>query len=321
MKEILLIAPLAGYKYRPDKLDHFFLEYLVKNSKYKIHLSEADDNNISKILENKNDMIVIAFTLTPNLKKYSNTKIYWIYDFCCTCFDGCDGRGISGKKICGFKEQEDYIKNNNFDYVWYKYFTYITKKLSIQNPNKYFKFPHMMFDPEKHKDYNLEKKYDILFYGATYPKSYPFRNRLYHFLVNNSKKFRVHFLPYSKRKPKKMTTGVELNKLISQSWLTVSTCLTVNILVAKYFEIGLCGSVICGDYPQIEDETFLKKNMIYINKHMSDDQMLKIITDALNNKELLKEYSKNTKEYLSKNYMMKNGVDRFDNLISKIDQK
>lgn len=54
---------------------------------------------------------------------------------------------------------------------------------------------------------------------------------------------------------------------------------------------------------------------------MSDDQMLKIITDALNNKELLKEYSKNTKEYLSKNYMMKNGVDRFDNLISKIDQK
>ena len=50
MKEILLIAPLAGYKYRPDKLDHFFLEYLVKNSKYKIHLSEADDNNISKIL-------------------------------------------------------------------------------------------------------------------------------------------------------------------------------------------------------------------------------------------------------------------------------
>ena len=176
----------------------------------------------------------------------------------------------------------------------------------------------MIFDKNIHKDYNLEKKYDILFYGATYPNAYPFRNRLYRLLYQNQDKFNIKFLPYTKKHSHKMTIGVDLYKLINQSWLTCACCLVSSILVAKYYEIGLCGSVVLGDYPEYESEQYLKQNMIYINRHMSDEDILNSITEALNNKKMLSQYSNNTKQYFSKNYMYENGLQKFEELISLI---
>ena len=102
--------------------------------------------------------------------------------------------------------QFNYINEHKFDYVWYKYETPITKRLASLY-NNYYKFSHMIFDKNTHKDYNLEKKYDILFYGATYRESYPFRNRIYYILQQNKDKFNILFLPYTKRHPEKMITG------------------------------------------------------------------------------------------------------------------
>lgn len=170
----------------------------------------------------------------------------------------------------------------------------------------------MIFDPNIHKDYELEKKYDILFYGATHQSVYPFRNRLYYILSKNSDKFNVLFLPYSKKNPEKMTTWIDLYKLISSSWLTISCCLVSEILVAKYFEIGLCGSVICGDYPSQEDELFIKNNMILLDRNMSDSEIISTIQNALSNKNKLKIYSENLKKYISEKYMYKNGLELFE---------
>lgn len=115
-----------------------------------------------------------------------------------------------------------------------------------------------------------------------------------------------------------MITGIELNKLISQSWMTCACCLVSNILVAKYFEIGLCGSVVLGDYPKYESEQYLKDNMIYVDLSMSDDEIVDIIIKALDDKKKLLEYSSNTKEYIGKNYMYSNGVERFDNFFNNL---
>lgn len=314
-KEILILAHFDGLKTRPDKLDYNFFEYLSKNSNYKIHMCLPNDENIKNILKNEN-VIIIVFTCMPDyLKSYSNKKIYWIYDFWCNCCYKCNGTS----KKCKFKPQRDYIIDNNFDYIWYKYETYITIELKNAFPNKLYKFPHMIFNPEIHKDNNLDKKYDILFYGATYPDIYPFRNRLYYLLKSNENKFNILFLPYTKKNAHKMITGKELNEKINQSWLTIACCLIQNILVAKYFEIGLCGSVVCGDYPELEDETFIKNNMIYIDIKMSDEEIITKITNALNNKEKLIEYSYNTKKYLSENYMYKNGLELFEKYIRIIE--
>lgn len=311
---LIIIANFEGLINRPDKLDYYFFEYLKKNSIYNIILCENNVNEIKKnIIE---DSILIIFSCNPELSEYQKyKKIFYIYDINCTCRYGCDGT----TKNCKFFNQEMYIKQNNFNYVWYKYETPITTRLE-KIGIKCYKFPHMIFDPNIHKDYNLEKKYDILFYGATYPDVYPFRNRLYYILQKNKEKFNILFLPYTKKNQKKMITGIELYKLISQSWMTCACCSINNVLVAKYFEIGLCGSVVLGDYPEYETEQYLKENMIYIDKTKTDDEIVNIIEQNLKNKKKLLEYSSNTKEYIGRNYMYSNGVDRFDNFFSNIFQ-
>ena len=313
--EALVLLNLKGLRDRPDKLDYHFFKYLGENSRHKIHLCEIDDEQaVQNILKNPS-VIIIVFTCFPNyLHKYSNIKIYWIYDFSCSCNYGCDGTS----KLCKFNPQEEYINETKFDYIWYKYESHITKRLKNKSPELFKKFPHMIFDPNIHKDYNLEKQYDILFYGGTYPEVYPFRNRMYYILKQNEDKFNVLFLPYTKKHPEKMITGVELNKKIGQSRLVCSCCLIQEVLVAKYYEIGLCGSVVLGDYPSLEDELYIKNNMIYINRHMSDSEIVLAIQTALDNKQLLDKYSNNTKEYLSANYMYKNGVEHFEKLIENI---
>jgi hypothetical protein len=128
-------------------------------------------------------------------------------------------------------------------------------------------------------------------------------------------KFNVLFLPYTKKHPHKMTTWIDLYKLISSSWLTMSCCLVSEILVAKYFEIGLCGSVICGDYPSQEDELFIKNNMILLDKNMTDSEIIGVIQNALSDKNKLKMYSENLKKYISEKYMYKNGLELFESYI------
>jgi hypothetical protein len=310
---IVIIANFVGLKNRPDKLDYYFFEHLKINSKYKITLCENDIDEIKKNINEQS--ILIIFSCYPELTKYSNKKIYYVYDICCTCKYGCDGT----IQNCKFNEQKKYIDNNNFDHIWYKYETPITIKL--YDEYKCFKFPHMIFNPDIHKDYNLEKKYDILFFGATYQNYYPLRNKLYYILLKNNDKFNVKFIPYTKKHPEKMITGIELSKLISQSWLTCACCAINSSLVAKYYEIGLCGSVVLGDYPKYETEQYLRENIIYVDLSMSDDEILNVIIMALNDKKKLEKYSINTKKYISENYMYKNGVERFDDFFDNLSNK
>ena len=311
MLRVVIIANFNCLKSRPDKLDFLFFKHVKENSSLKIILCENNLQDIKNTIIK--DDILIVFTCYPNLEMYNNKKIYYIYDLNCICKYGC----VSDNPRCVFQKQLNYIHKQKFDAVWYKYYTHITQHLT-QNYQNYHLFPHMIFDEQLHKDYNLEKKYDILFYGATYKDCYPFRNRLYHLLKKNSHQFNIIFLPYTKRNPEKMITGKDLYRMISQSWLTCSCCAISNCLVAKYFEIGLCGSVVLGDYPDIELETTLKKNMIFLDRNLNDEDIINKIQEALSNKEQLKKYSENTKKYISNNYMNKNGVKIFEELIQKI---
>lgn len=311
-QDIIIISEHHALKTRPDKLDHKFFMFLKNNSKYNIILCEPVNEEIDNYINH--NTLLITFTCCPNLTKYNNKKIYWLYDLGCTCGYGCEGI----TKKCQFNTQYKYMKDQNFDKVWYKYQTHITNRLSKEEPNKYYKFPHTLFDTDIHKDYQLGKKYDILFYGAIYPESYPFRNRLYHLLNKNKNKFNVLFLPYTKKHPEKMTTWVELYKLISQSWLTISCCSVHEVLVAKYFEIALCGSVVCGDYPSKEDEIYIKDNMVLLSRKMSDEEIINSIENALKCKDKLIEYSKRTKNYISTKYMYQNGLEIFESFVENI---
>jgi hypothetical protein len=306
---IIIICELNHLKIRPDKLLYYFFNYLKNNSKYFIILVEPIKKKIDKII-NKNS-ILIVFSNNFDSSNYKNYKIYWIEDLYCICNYGCNGTSNE----CNFYKNHVSIFNQKYNKIWYKYLTPITKKLSLEKPNYFLKFPHMMFNPDIHKDYELEKKYDILFFGATYKESYPFRNRLYYILKDNIDKFKILFLPYSKKNYKNMITWIDLYKLISSSWLTITCSSISEILVSKYFEIGLCGSVICGDYPSEENEIYIKQNMILLDRDMSDSDIINKISDALSDKSKLKNYSENLKKYISKKYMYKNGIKLFESYI------
>ena len=311
--KIIILGNWEGLKNRPDKLDYNFFYFLKKNTKYNIILCETLETEVKKII-NINDILIIFGVWPEFIKNFKNKKIFYMYDVLCTCKYGCKGDTSN----CGFKNQLNFIKDQNINHVWYKYENLLTKNLK-NNQNNCYKFPHMIFDNNIHKHYKFEKKYDILFYGNTIKESYPFRHRLLNLLKKNNHRFNILFLPYNKRRePEKIISGIDLYKLISQSWLTCACSAISNCLVAKYFEIGLCGSVVLGDYPEYENEICLKKNMIYINRDMSDEDILNYITKALNNKKMLLEYSNNTKKYISENYMYKNGLQRFEELISII---
>ena len=58
--------------------------------------------------------------------------------------------------------------------------------------------------------------------------------------------------------------------------------------------------------------------MILLDRHLSDEDIINKIQEALSNKEQLKEYSENTKEYISSNYMYENGLQKFEELIQSI---
>jgi hypothetical protein len=306
---IIIICGYNSLKERPDKLDYYFFNYLKNNSKYDIKFIEPIKEKLDEII--KENSILILFTCHFDVSDYKNYKIYWIYDMNCTCKYGCDGTS----KYCKFYRQYNNISDKNYYKIWFKYLTPITKRLVNEKPNDYLKFPHMIFDPNIHKDYQLEKKYDILFYGAPYPDIYPFRNRLYYILKYKQDKFNVLFLPYTKKYSEKMIIWIELYKLINSSWLTITCCAISEVLVAKYFEIGLCGSVICGDYPSQEDELFIKNNMILLDRNMTDSEIICTIQNALLNKDKLKIYSENLKKYISEKYMYKNGLELFESYI------
>jgi len=210
----------------------------------------------------------------------------------------------------------EYIKTGQFDYVWYKYETPITLRLSAESPGRYFKFSNMVpHNTAISPAYNENKKYDILFYGGIYPTPYPFRNRLYKLLRKNQHQFNILFLPYTKKRAHTMTTGDQLYELIDQSYLTISTQSTTLALVAKYIEIGLYGSVACGDYPECEPDLIMKQNMVHITRHFTDDQILTSIRNALSNKKTLEQYSNNTKTHLAGAYTYSAGLARFDSLV------
>jgi hypothetical protein len=312
INNIIIVANHTSLKIRIDKLAYFFYEYIKQNSKYNVLLYEPDDEKNISFYKNKKDTVLIVFTCTPSyIKNYTNIKIYYIEDVCCTCPLHCNGTNSQ----CKFQNQKKYIINNNFNYVWYKYHTPITIELNKTLNNLCYYFPHMLFDPNIHKNYNLEKKYDILLFGKTISKIYPFRNRLYHLLNKNANKFNIKIIGYNK---KNIISGIGLYKLISQSWLCVATSSINNLALSKYFEIGLCGSVVIGDCPYFDETNIIENNMVNIDMHMTDEQIINTIEISLLNKEQLHTYSNNIMKHMNDNYMMKNGLNKFEDLISII---
>lgn len=304
---ILIIGNIegeGGLKNRMDKNIYNFMNYLKNNSKYNIILfdSSEKDNLIQK--NDKNNIIfVLPGCKLPFINLLEGIKIYNMMDVTCRCCYKC----IGDNDNCRSKELVNYLKNNHYEHLFYTYHTYIFKYQYNFMEKQYF-FPHFI-DNNVFKDYQLEKKYDILFFGNDWIKFYPLRNKLKKLLSKT--KFNYYIVDYSNPK-----IGEDLAKLINQSWITFCTKSINNLLFSKYIETGLCKSVICGDFPDLEDRIF-GDNMIYIDNN-SDRQIINILEKYLSDKNNLIEMSNKVYDICLEKYTYQQGLITFTKYIDSI---
>jgi len=163
-----------------------------------------------------------------------------------------------------------------FDFM-YKYYSEQIKKFFILSHH----IPQEIFYPRLGS-----KIYDILIYGwSNSDIVYPFRTRLKRLITSPESKFKVHIIERTSN-IKEMPIENELAEIISQSWITITCVSNFSYLVRKYFEIGACGSIPCGN-TNSQSRSIFGPNMIELNQTMSDYEILRILEYYLSKPELL----------------------------------
>ena len=219
----------------------------------------------------------------------------------------------------GIESLIKYLIENRFYGILTPYSsTSAIKKIREQIPSLVIYYLPHHIDSNYFKNYQLPKVYDIFFFGNSKPKFYPFRNRLKKLLQTNEELKAYNILiwdgirNYFKFDATK--SNDELSKVINQSWLTICTKSTCNMLLGKYFETSMSGSVICGDICE-DGIPIWGENMVYIDNGMDDEQIIKVISNELLNKEALNKKAENMEEIMQK-YHLENFT---NNLISILD--
>jgi hypothetical protein len=217
-------------------------------------------------------------------------------------------------------------------------------------PDKYIDcIPSRYINTTKFKDYNLEKKYDILIYGTRtflYPyktqsldsiqnwikkyeninntiiKSndkinfYYLRNKIENIILKHSNKYKIKILP-EKCIFDAIIANEDLSKLINQSYITVSCSSIADIMMHKYLEIGASNSVILGNIPTDYIDLF-KNNILEVNEFMTDSEILNIIDDGLSDKNKLQMMSTNLYNKIHNEHNYNCAIQNFNNIIDNL---
>jgi len=296
---------LYGLKHRTDDNLYRFYIYLQQHSKYTIEIYNRyeKDEILSK---NSDDTIVLVLPgcILEYLNELKGIKIVNLEDVGCHCGIYC----CLGTEPCRCNNTVNYISSNKYDCLFYRYKTYIVRE-QYKFMTKQFYFPHFI-DSQINKNYELEKKYDVLLYGSVWAKVYPLRNKLKTVLEKSP--FRVCIID-----PAQPVRGENLAKLINESWITICTKSNNNLFLQKYIEAALNHSVICGDFPDLEEKVF-GDNMIYLDYSMSSRQIIGIINSYLINKPLLQNMAKQAYLIAQSRYTYEVGCTTFDQYIDKI---
>lgn len=234
------------------------------------------------------------------------------------------------------------LDNHNFNHTNIKniILPYKHNIIKEQIPNNnVLNFYSRYFDPLIYKDHGLDKKYDILIYGTrNFPykfneknkkiiKSiykninckdfYALRTKLENILIKNKDKYNLKILTNGKNIKQYNITGTDLSKLINQSYLTVCCSSVCDFLFYKHLEIPASNSVILGDYPSDYEEDF-KDNIVEVNYNMSEEEILKIIDNALLDKKKLMEKSKRMHDIVHRKHCLKNSITDFTEIIKQM---
>ena len=202
------------------------------------------------------------------------------------------------------------------------------------------------------KDYNLEKKYDILIYGnrmyeyafkkenlpsiqefITYYEEhtgtkvendtlinfYYLRAKIENVLIKNRDKYNLKILPMSGIYNAKITNEY-LSMLINQSRMTIACTTLCDVMMHKYLEIAASKSVIVGNIPSDYRELF-EGNMIEITHKMTESEIIDKIDNALSDPEKLNSMSNRLYDKVCDEHNLDKAVSNFEDVFSEICEK
>lgn len=308
---ILIIAKLKLFDTQNSSNRLNFLNFLkTKNNIVLIEDSESININ-NWIIEKrwKPDIILYYFLsasdtwLNINIKNIKNVSIkkYMIFE------------------DCTYVDTIKVVYNKyNFSKVLIPTYTSFISNFFNNNNIKYSLFGHFIDTNIFKKLDNIDKKYDILYYGAKFKNVYPLRRNIYLVLkkleLNNKYKIKIiEHTGYTKSN-NVLPMDEKLALLINQSRFSISTSSVYDILVKKYIEIPLCGTTIIGNIPT-KYKNELDNKMVSINFKANQDEIEKIIIDALDNKYIDQENnSEILREYMQNNYSFDIGYIKLCNI-------
>ena len=231
--------------------------------------------------------------------------------------------------------------------LWYKNkrisesFASINKNLTITH------FDSRFVNTNIYKDYKLEKKYDILLYGCrscnyTHTDNlitvqdylnknshryadgkipfYPVRDKIESILVNRLRsRYNIYIVPitdiYLGSTPE--FANENLSRLINQSYLTVCCSSIADVLLHKHMEIPASNSLILGSYPTDYADLF-KGNIVEVNEFMDDETIIRIIDDALSDKQKLLDMSERLCQKIHNEHNLLKASENFSQIIDNL---
>ena len=238
------------------------------------------ERNFKKIIfEDNNNLVdncdlLLVYFLKP-IKNFFFNKLNIKYKKCIIIFE--DARYIYNS------DYDSEIKElcNKNDIILMHTNEYINKKFhELCNQSKIFYYPYVI---DKILHINEEKIYDILIYGSMNEWAYPFRVRIRDLILNKMKHLKVKYIKfagYEIKNNRSLIINNKLHKLISISKLVLCTSSIFNLLLRKYIEVNYSNSIILGNNI---DNIFGEDMILNINNKMSDETIINIINNYLDN--------------------------------------
>lgn len=343
-RNILFIADNNHYRIWPGKTYYDLLMKITSSStKFSIHIFWTDDDPkvIKYWIENMKPELIVFFI--TGCIKVECKNFRFVFDLpipnACAMLD----------MFFPYHAIEDYAVTGSLIHIGKN--DSIVSCYQTMFPDKYVSsFNSRFINTQKFKDYNLEKKYDILIYGNRrfdYPfkkeklpaiqkfidryetihntnvtddttlNFYYLRERLEDVLVKNrSDKYRIKVLPrcgiYNAN-----ITNEYLSMLINQSKITIACSTIADVMMHKYLEISASKSVIMGNIPE-DYQDLLKNNMIEVDYFASDADILQKVDDALDNEQSLEEMSCRLYKRVHEEHNLDCAVTNFDNVLDEL---
>jgi hypothetical protein len=339
MNNIVFIADFYFYKNTSSKTPHNFVKNLTKSSKYNIKLFYTDEKpmDIYNQINELKPKIIIVFDINSFQPCTSNFN--FIFNFNIPVYIFLDDTYYISSLTANCK----YIKFVNGFIFWYKN-DMIEKSYQIKYPmKKILNLSSRYVNTDIYNDSQLPKIYDIFLYGSRNFKYnykneglipiqkwiskyeyinntiindkinfYPLRSKLENILNNNLHKYNIKILETNCYDAE--IANENLSKLINQSYLTIACSSIADVLFHKHLEISASKSVILGSYPSDYKDLF-DGNIIEVNEFMSDDEILSIIDNALQNKDKLKEMADRLYDKVKYEHNLDKALNDFNNII------